>query len=186
MTERKQSCYQSRVRGWGWWWLFIGLINWIVNGMLLIFLGGLGVMIVYCFQVVFKWLYNFVNFHPFFCCIFFFILCYRLFLCYARMYYTSPTPTFTSISIYTFKVWVSRRTGQIICFCYIIIQSLHTSLNSFFAFFFFFFCCLQLHRQLITIIFLQNTFQQTCIHFNFKCRPTYFEPSLWHLSKNKL
>ena len=146
--------------------------------MLLIIFWGVGcddrILLSGGFQVVVQ----FCKLPPFFVVFFFFILCYRLFLCYARMYYTSPTPTFTSISIYTFKVWVSRRTGQIICFCYIIIQSLHTSLNSFFAFFFFFFCCLQLHRQLITIIFLQNTFQQTCIHFNFKCRPTYFEPSL--------
>jgi len=32
MTERKQSCCQSRVRGCGWCWLFIGLKSWIVNG----------------------------------------------------------------------------------------------------------------------------------------------------------
>lgn len=68
------------------------------------FFGGVGcddrILLSGGFQVVVQ----FCKLPPFFVVFFFFILCYRLFLCYARMYYTSPTPTFTSISIYTFKV----------------------------------------------------------------------------------
>ena len=59
-------------------------------------------MIVYYFQVVFKWMYNFVNFHLFLVVFSFFVIAYS----YAMLGCTIhlQRQLFTSISIYTFKV----------------------------------------------------------------------------------
>ena len=87
----------------------------------------------------------------------FFILCYRLFLCYDRMYYTSPSPIFTSVTIHILSNLdgLTNGTNHLFLlyhyskFTYLSFRILRS-----------FLLLLASTSSPITMLFLQDTFQQ--------------------------